>query len=92
MHYNQGIEQLTFTYYHISRNFGGTNIWHFVILSTNCIWQYINLAKFKVLLYNLKCGLHDWWDFNMASLENITKSPNFNPSQNFYSYDIFVEK
>ena len=22
--------------------------------------------KFKVLLYNLKCGLRDWWDFNLG--------------------------
>ena len=29
--------------------------------------------KFKVLLYNLKCGLRDWWDFNLVSLE---ESPN----------------
>ena len=38
----------------------------FGILSNNCIWQYINLAKFKVLLYNLKCSLHDRQDFNLA--------------------------
>ena len=42
------------------------------------------MAKFKVLLYNLKCGLCDWRDFNLASSEKIAKSPNFNPSQNFY--------
>ena len=35
--------------------------------------MYINLVKFKVLLYNLKCGVCDWWDFNLVSLE---KSPN----------------
>ena len=29
----------------------------FGILSNNCIWRYINLMKFKVLLYNLQCGL-----------------------------------
>ena len=45
----------------------------FGILS-NCIWQYSSLAKFKVLLYNLKYGFHDWQDFNLAPLE---KSPNF---------------
>ena len=55
----------------------------FGVLSNNYIWQYINLVKFKLMLYNLKCGLHDWWDFNLASSE---KPPNFNPSQNFYSY------
>ena len=42
--------------------------------------------KFKVLLYNLKCSLRDWRDFNLAPSEKIAKSPNFNPSQNFYSY------
>ena len=58
----------------------------FGVLSNNCIWQYIALVKFKVLLYNLKCGLHDWQDFNLMPLE---KSSNFNPSQNFYSYGIW---
>ena len=57
----------------------------FGVLSNNCIWQYINLVKFKVLLYNLQCSLRDWWNFNLASSE---KSPNFNPSQNFYSYSM----
>ena len=59
----------------------------FGVLSNNCIWRYINLMKFKVLLYNLKCCLHDWY-FNSVSSEKIAKSPNFNPSQNFYSYGI----
>ena len=36
----------------------------FGVLSNNCIWRYINYAKFKVLLYNLQCGLHDWWEKN----------------------------
>ena len=52
-----------------------------------CIWQYINLVKFKVLFYNLKCSLCDWGDFNLASPEKIANLPIFNPSQNFYSYD-----
>ena len=43
----------------------------FGILSNNCIWWYINLAKFKVLLYNLKCSLRDWQDFNLASSEKF---------------------
>ena len=72
---------------YISRNFGGLI---FGILSNNYIWRYINFAKFKVLLYNLKCDLHDWCDFNLASSEKIAKSPNFNPSQNFYSYGTFL--
>ena len=38
----------------------------FGILS-NCIWQYSSLAKFMVMLYNLKYGFHDWQDFNLAS-------------------------
>ena len=54
----------------------------------NWIWRYINLAKFKVLLYYLKCSLHYWWDINLAPSEKITKLPNFGPSQNFYSYGI----
>ena len=58
----------------------------FGVLSNNCIWWYINVAKFKVLLYNLECGLRDWQDFNLTSLERIAKSINFNPGQNFYSY------
>ena len=54
----------------------------FGVLSNNCIWRYINLVKFKVLLYNLKCGLHDWRDFNLAPSEKIAKSPpNFNPAK-----------
>ena len=61
--------------YYISRNFAGTNIWCFVLT----VFGYI----LQVLLYNLKCGLHDWWDFNLAPLEKIAKSPNFNPSQKF---------
>ena len=47
----------------------------------------MNLAEFKVLLYNLKCSLCDWQDFKLMPSEKITKSPNFNPSQNFYSYN-----
>ena len=39
------------------------------ILSNKIQW-YINLTKFKVLLYNLKCGLCDWRDFNLVPLEN----------------------
>ena len=31
------------------------------------------MVKFKVLLYNLKCGLCDWWDFNLMSSEKIAK-------------------
>ena len=60
----------------------------FGVLSDNCIWRYFNLAKFKVLLYNLKCGLRDWWDFNLVPLDKFTKLANFNPDQNFYSYNI----
>ena len=56
----------------------------FDVLSNNCIWWYINL------LYNLQCSLRDWWGFNLVSSEKITKSPNFNPSQNFYSYGIYI--
>ena len=40
----------------------------------NCIWWYINLAKFKVLLYN---SSHDWRDFNLVLLEKIAKLSNF---------------
>ena len=40
------------------------------------IWQ----KSIKVLLYTLKCDLHDWQDFNLASSEKIAKSPKFNPS------------
>ena len=29
------------------------------------------MTKFKVLLYNLKCSLHDWQDFNLATLEKL---------------------
>ena len=43
----------------------------FGVLSNNCVWCYINLAKFKVLLYNLKCDLRDWWDFNLESSEKM---------------------
>ena len=32
------------------------------------------MAKFKVLLYNLQCGLRDWRDLNLASSQQ--KSPN----------------
>ena len=43
----------------------------FGVLCNNCILQYINLAKFKVLLYNLKCGL---WDGSILIFGAITKN------------------
>ena len=47
----------------------------FSVLSNNCIWQYINLVKFEILLYNLQCVLPNWQDFNVVSSKNcrITK-------------------
>ena len=50
----------------MSINFGGAK---FGVLYNNCIWWYFNLAKFKLLHYNLKLGLHDRRDFNFASSE-----------------------
>ena len=48
----------------------------FGILSNDCIWQYVNLEKFKVLLHNLKCSLCHWRECHQKKLQN------FNPSQN----------
>ena len=73
--------------YCISRNFGGTDIWH---LSNNCIWWYINLAKFKVLLYNLKCG-YVIGGILIWRHHKIAKSPNFNSNQNFYSNGSYIK-
>ena len=62
----------------------------FGVMPNNCIWRYFNLAKFKVLLYNLKSAVYVIGGILIWSYQKIAKSPNFNPSQNFYSYGNYI--